>query len=84
LNSRHEERKEANVPGVVVIESLELHLDDGSFNHAAVMLQNFRSLVQKLEKVDPSRMKREEKLAFWINIHNALTMHVSKQELVSY
>jgi len=43
-----------------------------------------RSLVQKLEKVDPSRMKREEKLAFWINIHNALTMHVSKQELVSY
>ncbi|CAA0227600.1 Ternary complex factor MIP1 leucine-zipper [Arabidopsis suecica] len=75
LNSRHEERKEANVPGVVVIESLELHLDDGSFNHAAVMLQNFRSLVQKLEKVDPSRMKREEKLAFWINIHNALTMH---------
>ncbi|KAG7597792.1 Ternary complex factor MIP1 leucine-zipper [Arabidopsis suecica] len=74
-NSRHEERKEANVPGVVVIESLELHLDDGSFNHAALMLQHFRSLVQKLEKVDPSRMKREEKLAFWINIHNALTMH---------
>ena len=38
----------------------------------------YRSLVQKLEKVDPSRLKREEKLAFWINIHNALTMHVSK------
>lgn len=37
-----------------------------------------RSLVQNLEKVDPSRMKREEKLAFWINIHNALVMHVSK------
>ncbi|EOA39186.1 hypothetical protein CARUB_v10012153mg [Capsella rubella] len=74
-NSRHEERREANVPHGVVIESLELHLDDGSFNHAALMLKNFRSLVQKLEKVDPSRMKREEKLAFWINIHNALTMH---------
>ncbi|ESQ34689.1 hypothetical protein EUTSA_v10007437mg [Eutrema salsugineum] len=70
-----EASKGANVPRGVVIESLKLHLDDGSFNHAALMLQNFRSLVQKLEKVDPSRMKREEKLAFWINIHNALTMH---------
>ncbi|CAN8292138.1 unnamed protein product [Cochlearia groenlandica] len=69
------EIKEANVPRGVVIESLKLHLDDGSFNCAALMLQNFRLLVQKLEKVDPSRMKREEKLAFWINIHNALTMH---------
>ncbi|XP_048638505.1 uncharacterized protein LOC106347303 isoform X1 [Brassica napus] len=72
------EIKEADVPRGVVIESLKLHLDDSSFNHAALMLQNFRSLVQKLEKVDPSRLKREEKLAFWINIHNALTMHVSK------
>lgn len=69
------EIKEANAPRGVVIESLKLHLDDSSFNHAALMLQNFRSLVQKLEKVDPSRLKREEKLAFWINVHNALTMH---------
>jgi hypothetical protein len=35
-----------------------------------------RSLVRILEKVDPRKMKREEKLAFWINIHNALVMHV--------
>lgn len=35
-----------------------------------------RSLVHRLEKVDPSRMKNDEKLAFWINIHNALVMHV--------
>ncbi|KAF3588553.1 hypothetical protein F2Q69_00027237 [Brassica cretica] len=69
------EIKEENAPRGVVIESLKLQLDDSSFNHAALMLQNFRSLVQKLEKVDPSRLKREEKLAFWINIHNALTMH---------
>ncbi|XP_024008379.1 uncharacterized protein LOC18007989 isoform X2 [Eutrema salsugineum] len=61
--------------GALVIEALKVHLDDGSFSYAALMLQNFRSLVQSLEKVDPSRMKREEKLAFWINIHNALVMH---------
>ncbi|KAF2556705.1 hypothetical protein F2Q68_00013782, partial [Brassica cretica] len=69
------EIKEENAPRGVVVESLKLQLDDSSFNHAALMLQNFRSLVQKLEKVDPSRLKREEKLSFWINIHNALTMH---------
>lgn len=28
------------------------------------------------------KMKREEKLAFWINIHNALVMHVCLAELL--
>ncbi|XP_023769657.1 uncharacterized protein LOC111918222 [Lactuca sativa] len=36
----------------------------------------FRSLVSQLEQVDPRKLKHEEKLAFWINIHNALVMHV--------
>lgn len=37
--------------------------------------QNFRSLISQLEQVDPRNFKHEEKLAFWINIHNALVMH---------
>ncbi|KAH7673984.1 hypothetical protein IHE45_08G041900 [Dioscorea alata] len=40
------------------------------------MLKIFRSLIQQLETVNPSKMKHEEQLAFWINIHNALVMHV--------
>lgn len=36
----------------------------------------YRLLVKNLEKVEPLKMTREEKLAFWINIHNALVMHV--------
>jgi hypothetical protein len=40
------------------------------------ILMLYRSLVRNLENVDPRKMKREEKLAFWINIHNALVMHV--------
>ncbi|GAB4843731.1 hypothetical protein Ancab_013696 [Ancistrocladus abbreviatus] len=36
------------------------------------MLQNFRSLICRLQGIDPRRMKHEEKMAFWINIHNAL------------
>lgn len=39
------------------------------------LLQNFRSLVSRLDEVDPRKMKHEEKLAFWINVHNVLVMH---------
>ncbi|XP_020530310.1 uncharacterized protein LOC18445971 isoform X2 [Amborella trichopoda] len=39
------------------------------------MLHNYMLLVQRLEKVDLSKMKHVERLAFWINIHNALVMH---------
>ncbi|XP_071688994.1 uncharacterized protein [Rutidosis leptorrhynchoides] len=37
--------------------------------------RNVRSLVSQLEQVDPRMLKYEEKLAFWINVHNALVMH---------
>lgn len=37
---------------------------------------HFRSLVAQLEVVNPRKMKHAEKLAFWINVHNALVMHV--------
>ncbi|XP_050376117.1 uncharacterized protein LOC126793595 isoform X2 [Argentina anserina] len=71
----HEGFKDNNGPYTSMIEVLKICLDDDSFNYAAQMLQNFRSLVRSLEKVDVLKMKREEKLAFWINIHNALVMH---------
>ncbi|KAI7748068.1 hypothetical protein M8C21_012857 [Ambrosia artemisiifolia] len=37
--------------------------------------RNYKSLVSQLEQVDPRKLKHEEKLAFWINVHNALMMH---------
>ncbi|KAI4388534.1 hypothetical protein MLD38_000854 [Melastoma candidum] len=58
-----------------MVEVLKICLDDESFKFAAAMLQKFRSLVRGLENIEPRKMKREEKLAFWINIHNALVMH---------
>ncbi|KAF2310828.1 hypothetical protein GH714_017490 [Hevea brasiliensis] len=67
--------KEEGGPYAARTEVLKICLDDNSFNYAAAMLKNFRSLVRSLEKVDPRKMKREEKIAFWINIHNALVMH---------
>uniref|UniRef100_A0ACD5XMU8 Uncharacterized protein n=1 Tax=Avena sativa TaxID=4498 RepID=A0ACD5XMU8_AVESA len=39
------------------------------------MLCKYKSLVQLLETVDLSGMKNEEKIAFWINVHNAMMMH---------
>ncbi|XP_028781542.1 uncharacterized protein LOC114737746 [Neltuma alba] len=38
------------------------------------LLQSFRSLTCRLEEVDPGKLNHEEKLAFWINVHNALVM----------
>ncbi|XP_065880283.1 uncharacterized protein [Euphorbia lathyris] len=71
----HQGLKEEVGPYASMVEVLKICFDDDSFNYAAVMLKTFRSLVRSLEKVDPTKMKREEKLAFWINIHNALIMH---------
>ncbi|KAI4325837.1 hypothetical protein MLD38_031201 [Melastoma candidum] len=39
------------------------------------LLQNYRLLITRLENVDPRKLSHEEKLAFWVNIHNALVMH---------
>ena len=48
-----------------------------SYNfHYRYWLFCHRSLICQLEEVDPRKLKHEEKLAFWINIHNALVMHV--------
>ncbi|KAA8541506.1 hypothetical protein F0562_022658 [Nyssa sinensis] len=43
--------------------------------YAAGALRRFRTLVEKLAKVNPIRLSCSEKLAFWINIYNALIMH---------
>ncbi|KAB2626290.1 hypothetical protein D8674_017950 [Pyrus ussuriensis x Pyrus communis] len=71
----HQGLKEKSGPCATMTEVSKICLDDDNFNYAAKMLQNFRSLVRSLEKVDVLKMKREQKLVFWINIHNALVMH---------
>lgn len=36
-----------------------------------------RLILHQLDKVDPSKLKDDEKLAFWINVYNAIIMHVN-------
>lgn len=34
-------------------------------------------MVEQLEQLDPGQMSHDQKLAFWINVYNALMMHVT-------
>ncbi|KAL0430345.1 UNVERIFIED_CONTAM: hypothetical protein Sradi_0660500 [Sesamum radiatum] len=57
------------------VEVLRIHKNGQKLSDARYLLQNYRSLISQLKDIDPSKMKNEEKLAFWINVHNALVMH---------
>ncbi|XP_031132101.1 uncharacterized protein LOC116033496 isoform X1 [Ipomoea triloba] len=62
-------------PSVTAVELRGLCRHGQSLNRVHHVLQRFRSLVSQMEQIDPRKMKHEEKLAFWINVHNALVMH---------
>ncbi|CAK8539494.1 unnamed protein product [Lathyrus sativus] len=44
-------------------------------SHASYAMDNYRMLVEQLERVNISQMECDGKIAFWINVHNALVMH---------
>ncbi|XP_020572988.1 uncharacterized protein LOC110019596 [Phalaenopsis equestris] len=67
--------KQKHDPYEDMIEVSKICMDDDQFEFAFKMLKIFRSLIRRLEDVDPRKMEQNEQLAFWINIHNALTMH---------
>ncbi|XP_044949845.1 uncharacterized protein LOC123399505 isoform X2 [Hordeum vulgare subsp. vulgare] len=66
------ENSEKNI-GMIIVP--RIHIDADKFEYASKMLETIRSLIQRLEKIDPTKMTHEEQLCFWINIHNALVMH---------
>lgn len=72
---RVEGLKEFSGPYNTMVEVPSLCRDKRRIIEVEGMFQKYKLLVQRLEKVDPRSMKNEEKLAFWINIHNALMMH---------
>ncbi|KDP31827.1 hypothetical protein JCGZ_12288 [Jatropha curcas] len=67
--------KEFSGPYSTMVEVPWIYRDSQKLGDVEHLLQNFRSLICQLEEVDPRRLKHEEKMAFWINIHNALVMH---------
>lgn len=67
--------KEFSGPYSAMLEVTSIRKRSQRFNDASDMLHDYKSLVHRLETVDPRKMKNEEKLAFWINVHNAMMMH---------
>ncbi|KAK4416268.1 hypothetical protein Salat_2452300 [Sesamum alatum] len=67
--------KDFSGPYSTMIEVSSIYRDSQKLGDIECLLQNFRSLISRLEEIDPRKMTREEKLAFWINVHNALVMH---------
>lgn len=43
--------------------------------YASGALRKFRTLVEQLAKVNPIHLSSHDKLAFWINLYNAMIMH---------
>lgn len=72
---RIEGLKEFSGPYSTMVEVPWIYADSQRMSDIDHLLQNYRSLVTRLEDIDLRKMKHEEKLAFWINIHNALVMH---------
>ncbi|XP_027345815.1 uncharacterized protein LOC113857805 isoform X2 [Abrus precatorius] len=64
--------KEFSGPYSTMVEVSWIYRESQKLGDTERLLQNFRSLICQLEEVDPGKLKQEEKLAFWINIHNAL------------
>ncbi|CAL5040196.1 unnamed protein product [Urochloa decumbens] len=58
-----------------VTEVSWMYIGSEQLEYASGALKKFRFLVEQLSKVDPTCMDCDERLAFWINLYNALIMH---------
>ncbi|XP_072986212.1 uncharacterized protein [Typha latifolia] len=72
---RVEGLKEFSGPYNAMVEVPLICRDRQRLRDVEDLLKNYMSIVQRLETVDPRKLKNDEKIAFWINIHNALLMH---------
>uniref|UniRef100_A0A0D3E783 DUF547 domain-containing protein n=1 Tax=Brassica oleracea var. oleracea TaxID=109376 RepID=A0A0D3E783_BRAOL len=58
-----------------IVEVSLISSDKRIFSQASYAINNYRLLVEQLERVSINQMEGNAKLAFWINIYNALLMH---------
>lgn len=67
--------KEFSGPYNAMVEIILICTDRQKLQEVDDLMENYKTLIRRLETVDPRKMTNEEKLAFWINIHNAILMH---------
>lgn len=74
-NSSFDDQFEFSGPYSSMIEVSHIHRNQRKGRELDLMNRNFSLMIKQLETVDPRNLTHQEKLAFWINIHNALVMH---------
>ncbi|KAK3224915.1 hypothetical protein Dsin_004777 [Dipteronia sinensis] len=57
------------------VEVSWISTDKNQFSRASFAINNYRVLVEQLERVTVSQMEINTRTAFWINVYNALVMH---------
>ncbi|KAL3497506.1 hypothetical protein ACH5RR_040238 [Cinchona calisaya] len=62
-------------PGKCTLEISSISTDNNNFSHASYAINNYRLLVEQLERVNINQMETDVQIAFWINIYNSLIMH---------
>uniref|UniRef100_A0A0D9WV34 DUF547 domain-containing protein n=1 Tax=Leersia perrieri TaxID=77586 RepID=A0A0D9WV34_9ORYZ len=76
INPFHVEgEKEFSGPYNTMVEVPSISRDRRRLKEVEDLLQTYKLILYRLETIDLRRMTNDEKLAFWINIHNALLMH---------
>ncbi|WOK98713.1 hypothetical protein Cni_G07425 [Canna indica] len=71
-SSRDQDQEWPNRSTAIEVTSIKL---DKRCPRAAYTINNYRFLVEQLERVDVGVMESSAKLAFWINVYNSLVMH---------
>ncbi|EEC81445.1 hypothetical protein OsI_24730 [Oryza sativa Indica Group] len=72
---RVEGQKEFSGPYNTMVEVPSISRDRRRLREVEDLLQTYKLILYRLETIDLRRMTNDEKIAFWINIHNALLMH---------
>ncbi|KAF0888335.1 hypothetical protein E2562_014165 [Oryza meyeriana var. granulata] len=67
--------KEFSGPYNTMVEVPLICRDSRRLKEVEDLLQTYKLILYRLETVDLRRMTNDEKIAFWVNIHNALLMH---------
>nr|GMD76458.1 uncharacterized protein LOC109169032 isoform X1 [Ipomoea batatas] len=57
------------------IEVSWISTNKNNFSRASYAINNYRLLVEQLERVNISQMETNAQIAFWINVYNSLVMH---------
>ncbi|CAL5436973.1 unnamed protein product [Camellia sinensis] len=58
-----------------MVEISSISTDQNNFTCASYAIDNYRVLVEQLERVNVAQMETNAKIAFWINTYNSLVMH---------